>query len=151
MEFLLFVQPIGDVLLPIVIIVMAVGGLGFIISSLVAASLYYKRTYEDVYNGDVPFSDEVVEQRKFHSHTARSISKRFLAVLLAGFLMLLPVATAASGWEIFKNITIYRVATSNTADKAIENTNLLMDKLNEFIEGWEPKKALEAAEAAKVD
>ena len=146
MEFLLFVQPIGSMLLPIVIIAMSIGTLGALISYPVAASLYHVQTYQDGWRHRCKYEEHEVERRKLASDTARAIGKKFFALLLIGSIILVPVVTASQGWEIFKNVTIYRVVTSDTADKAINNSNLFMDKLYTFIDDWDPKAKVERAE-----
>lgn len=148
MEFLLFVQPIGAMLLPFVIVMMCIGALGALIAYPYAASLYYSKTYDDCFGSPCKYKDYELERRKLGSATARAIGKKFFTLLIVGSVILLPLVTTAQGWNIFKNMVIYQVATSDTADKAIDNTNLLMDKLNEFIGDWDPKAKVEAVEKA---
>jgi len=67
-----------------------------------------------------------------------TVSKRTLKYSIFSILtvsvLYLPVGFVSHSWDMFKNQMIYKISTSETAEKTVDNINLLMDKLRERIE-----------------
>jgi hypothetical protein len=66
--------------------------------------------------------------------TLRTSSKVISKYLIASSIVFILSLPPTYAWDIYKNILVYRAINSDTADKAVSNINLLMDKLGIAIE-----------------
>ena len=127
METLLALQPFADSMAGFFIFIFvfsAVGCLGFGIGLLINNS-----ETSDPRNSD--------ENKAYHANCAGICSGvlRYMRIaVITSFICIIPLMFVSKSWDMYKNQMAYRVINSETADKTVQNINLLMDKMKKHID-----------------
>jgi len=80
-----------------------------------------------------------------------SVFKKLKKLMFLCFAVLLISTVPRSAWDIYKNVIVYRTINSDTTEKAVDNANLLMDKLRLHIDSWYPKGVVNEVEEKVKD
>lgn len=122
MEYLLMAQPVAESFEFVIGCTILLAGAAFVVAYLI-------RMIEE----NDRLSDVNIEGLK-------KLQRFSGIILIVTLLISVPVSVCSNAWDIYKNVIAYRAINSETADKAIKNADLFMDKLNDVLKNWDPVK-----------